>query len=58
MSAMFEPRRLPDGRVQVPVRAVADDGTVGDGVAILGPGDDGYDEWVRWFNQQERESTA
>jgi hypothetical protein len=48
----FEPRRLPDGRIaDVPVRAEADDGTVGDGLATLAPGDPGFDAWDRWLAQ-------
>ena len=41
MSPPFQAQRLPDGRIQAPMRAEADDGTVGDGVAILAPGDSG-----------------
>lgn len=45
MGVPFEARRLPDGWIEAPVRAEADDGTVGDGVAILSPGDPGFDAW-------------
>ena len=32
-----------DGSVAVPMRAEADDGTIGDGIVVLRPGDDGYE---------------
>jgi hypothetical protein len=35
-------RENPDGSVTVPWRAEGEDGIVGDGVAVLRPGDDGY----------------
>jgi hypothetical protein len=35
-------RENADGSVTVPLRAEADDGMVGDAIAVLRPGDDGY----------------
>jgi hypothetical protein len=35
-------RENPDGTVTAPMRAVADDGTVGDGLVVYRPGDPGY----------------
>jgi hypothetical protein len=37
-------RENPDGTVIAPMRAEADDGTIGDGVQLYRPGDPGYDE--------------
>ena len=39
--------RLPDGRIVAPRRAEGPGGVIGDGMATLGPGDLGYDEWDR-----------
>jgi precorrin-6B methylase 1 len=30
-----------------------DGGIIGDGIAILSPGDPGFDEWDRWLARQE-----
>ena len=49
MSFPNDARRLPDGRIEAPMRAEADDGTIGDGVAVLAPGDPGFAEWDRWL---------
>jgi hypothetical protein len=54
----FDARRLPDGRIEAPVRAEAPDGTIGDGIAVLAPGDERFDEWDRWLRQQERGNLA
>ena len=40
---------VPVGRI-IPGEGVeADDGTIGDGIAMLAPGDPGFDEWDRWL---------
>jgi hypothetical protein len=36
----------------VPVRAESADGVIGDGIAILSPGDPGFAEWDRWLAQE------
>jgi hypothetical protein len=51
--AMFSaslPQRLPDGRLRVPARAVADDGTIGDGSRVIGPDDPAYNEWAGYLD--------
>ena len=40
----LRPRLLPDGRVEVPVRAEGPDGIIGDGLVVLQPGDECYDQ--------------
>ena len=52
MSLPCQGRRLPDGRLQVPMRAEAADGTIGDGVVTLAPGDPGFDAWDCWLAGQ------
>ncbi len=47
------PHRLPDGRICAPARAVADDGTMGDGIIHLSPGDAGYDVWAAYLRQRD-----
>ena len=49
----FEPRRLPDGRIEAPARAETDDGLIGDGVVVLGPSDPMFDEWSAWLDRHE-----
>lgn len=46
-------RRLPDGRIEAPIRAEAD-GVIGDGVTVLSPGDAGYDRWDRYLTSIEQ----
>ncbi len=48
--------RLPDGSIRVPfsVGGGADDDYVGDGMTVLHPGDDGYDEWDAWLTSHGR----
>lgn len=38
------PKLQPDGTVLVPLRAESPDGTVGDGMIVVRPGEPGYDE--------------
>jgi hypothetical protein len=52
------PRRLPDGRLEVPARAEGPNGEIGEGVAVVGPGDELYDLWEPWFARREREAAA
>ncbi len=40
---MREAQRLADGRLRVPMPAYGPGGIVGDGMAVLAPGDRGYD---------------
>lgn len=51
----FEARRLPDGSIEAPMRAEdPDTGLIGDGVAVLRPGDPMYAEWDKWAKAQEK----
>ena len=52
--------RLPDGRIVAPRRAEGPGGVIGDGMATLGPGDLGYDEWDRHLaaTGERRQRTA
>ncbi len=43
--AMANERRLPNGHLWVVGRFEAPDGTVGDGMVELAPGDPGYQAW-------------
>jgi hypothetical protein len=43
---MLPPRLLPDGKLRVPARAEAADGTIGDGVKDIGPDDPDYERWL------------
>ena len=52
------PRRLPDGRLVVPARAEGPNGEIGDGIAVVGPGDELYDLWDPWMVRREREGGA
>jgi hypothetical protein len=52
------PRRLPDGRLVVPARAEGPNGMVGDGIVVVGPGDELYDMWEPWFARRERRGIA
>ena len=47
--------RLPDGRLRVPRRAESADGTIGDGVEVIGPDHPDYAEWLAW-EQRQREA--
>ncbi|EFC80234.1 hypothetical protein [Parafrankia sp. EUN1f] len=40
--------RKPDGGIEVPA-TVQGDGFTGDGVTVLYPGDEGYDQYDRWL---------
>lgn len=42
-------RRLPDGRLRVPVRAEGPGGIVGDGMAEIGPDDPRYQQWDEYL---------
>ncbi len=42
---MANERRLPNGHLVVPGRFESPDGTVGDGMVELAPGDPGYEVW-------------
>jgi hypothetical protein len=53
-----EPRRLPDGRLQVPARAEGPNGEIGEGVVVVCPGDELYDLWEPWIAHREQESAT
>lgn len=42
----MKPRRLPNGRLLIPVRLEGPDGTVGDGMREIDETDPEWDEWV------------
>jgi hypothetical protein len=44
------PERLPDGSLRVPRRAEAPDGTIGDGVDVIGPDDPGFQAWSDYID--------
>lgn len=52
------PRRLADGRLEVPARAEGPNGEIGDGVVVVGPGDQLYDVWEPWIARLERENAS
>lgn len=45
--------RTPDGRICAPARAVAEDGTLGDGVVYLGPTDPAWPVWDAYLRRRE-----
>lgn len=49
---MTEPRKLPDGRLAVPVRVEAD-GVIGDGEIIIDANHPDYDRWLKWLSRNE-----
>jgi len=55
---MDVPSRLPNGRLLVPQRFVFADGTIGDGVAEIGPQDPQYESWKRTIDKREEASRA
>jgi hypothetical protein len=50
---MIPPQRLPNGKIRVPMRAEAPDGTIGDGMVDLAPGDSGYARWDEYLRAKE-----
>lgn len=40
--------RLDPNTLRVPMRAEADDGTVGDALVVLRRGEPGFDDWEPW----------
>jgi hypothetical protein len=50
--------RNPDGTLTVPARAEHEDGTTGDGMTTLKPGDPGYDMWAEWIRDGESSDTG
>jgi hypothetical protein len=52
------PRRLPDGRLVVPARAEGPNGEIGDGVVVVGPGDELFDIWEPWMARREQRGLA
>lgn len=47
----MQPERLKDGRLRVPMRAESDDGTIGDGVVVIGPDHPQYQVWSDYLDQ-------
>jgi hypothetical protein len=52
------PRRLPGGRLEVPARAEGPNGEIGDGIVVVGPGDELYDMWEAWITRRERDAAG
>lgn len=50
----MKPQRLPDGKLWVPKRAESDDGTIGDGSAVIGADDPSYEAWSRYLDRIEK----
>jgi hypothetical protein len=46
--------RLPDGRISAPFTVTSGDGTTGEGMTELAPGDPGYGAWDAWLKTQEK----
>lgn len=42
--------RLPDGRIRVPARAEAEDGTIGDGMDVIDHDDPRYQAWSDYLD--------
>jgi hypothetical protein len=56
---MFEPTRLPDGRLRIPLRAESEDGMlVGDGVVTLDQTHPDYAKWDAVIRERERGGVA
>lgn len=55
---MYQPERLPDGKIRVPRRADPGNGSrlIADGLITLGPGDPGYQAWDAWLRANSSES--
>jgi len=55
MGMAIQARRLENGRLLVPVTGRGPNGEIGCGMNEIGPGDPLYDEWLAWFDQQDRD---
>ena len=51
----MRPERLANGNLLVPMRAEADDGTVGDGMVEIGPD---HPDFAAWLAELDRLTTA
>lgn len=51
----MRPQRLPDGKLWVPKRAESDNGTIGDGSAVIGPDDPTYQVWSDYLSRTEEQ---
>lgn len=50
---MDAPRRLPDGRIEIPARAESEDGIIGDGILAIGPDDERYGVWDDYLRRAD-----
>jgi hypothetical protein len=50
-------QKLPNGNLLVPMRAEGK-GTIGDGIAEIGPDHPDYQKWVTWMKQQAKPGRA
>lgn len=48
------PGKNPDGTITILSRNEADDGSIGDGLVTIGPDDERYPAWDRYFSTQEQ----
>lgn len=59
---MQPPYRLPDGGIVVPVSVRSREGDerafIGDTIAVLRPGDAGYDRWDTWLRNSSTGEAA
>lgn len=46
--------RLPNGKLLIPVRAEAADGTIGDGMVEIGPDSPDFARWLADLERSER----
>jgi hypothetical protein len=54
----MKPQRLPDGKLWVPKRAESEDGTIGDGSAVIGRDDPSYQGWSDYLDRIEDKDGA
>ena len=48
------PGKNPDGTITILSRNEAEDGSIGDGLITIGPDDERYPVWDRYFSAQEQ----
>ena len=52
MIATELPRKLANGGLLIPVRLEAEDGTIGDDVAEIGPDHPEFQKWMTWLKRR------
>lgn len=53
---MSLPERLPDGRIRIPARALAEDGTIGDGSTVIDREHPDYQTWATYLDSKRESS--